>query len=901
MQLLTMEEADAILAARRDFLENLSPNESENLSLVKKYLQNCMTAVRKVHEARGAGHEVVALRTLVVDDLLKALFDLAGREYCLKYPTADHKSAVVAIGGYGRGELSPASDIDIMFLYPWKITPYLETVVERVLYALWDSGLDVGYSTRNISDCIKISSDLVAKTSLIDSRYLCGDQSLFDEYKKAIGDDVFSKNVDAFIRNKIEEADERRIKYGGSVYILEPDIKEGDGGLRDLHTALWAAKIKFKVEDFKELNQKGIINDREFGEIMTASNFMLRVRNELHFQGSRKSDQLTFDLQEKIATSLGYSDQPDRLAVEQLMRDYYLTASNIKEISEIVLDRCLESNVRRSVARFVTKRDLSYGFKLFGGEITLSDKDLFKKDPRCIMRLFELSQTYGAPIRAFAADALRESLDHIDDDFRALPEVNESFLNILKSEWDVTGTLRLMHKFEVLGRYIPEFGKVNCQVQHDLYHIYTVDIHSLFAVEELRRLSFGEYKEQYPVRTALMEEVEKPELLYLAALLHDVGKGKGGKHEEVGAGIADRVARRIGFSENDAKDIVFLVLKHLRLSHTAQRRDLTDPKLILDFAREMETLERLKMLYLLTFADIKAIGPDVWTEWKSALFLDLYTKTAAVFERGTFEIEEIKEKIAAIYKEVESSLVDDEIPKEVATAFLDSMPERYLLSTTPLKIVEHMKVAGRFREPLTLDITHNEARKHTKLIVVTLDVPGLFSWICGVLAANGIGILNAKVFSRSGGEVLDVFHVEGEGGGVVSEKTKWEKVENDLLDVIQGVRKITDVVKRKKSSILKAKYKPHVKTRIIVDNETSDSHTVIEVFAQDKLGLLYVITSTLSKLRIYTDVAKISTMGEQVTDVFYVKDSFGQKIFYDVKLDEMKAKLEKAVEKWVRG
>lgn len=887
---------ETIESAGKSFLEKLIPQGPDNLNNVKNYLSACMEGIKTVHDAGGTGLEVVALRTIVIDRLIVALFDLAGKEYCLKYPKVDQKCTLIALGGYGRGELSPASDIDLMFLYPWKVGPYTESVIERVLYILWDTGLDVGYSTRSISECIKISSDIVAKTSLVDSRYICGDEELYSDYQKALKEQIFSKGADAFIKEKIDEGEERRKKYGDSVYILEPEIKEGDGGLRDLHTALWAAKVKYKVADFKELKIKGIINDREYDEVYGAFDFMSRVRNDLHFIVKRKSDQLTFQLQEKIAVNLGYKGDGDVLPVEQLMKDYYLAATTIKEHSEIFIERCLSQYSAKGIGAFLSQRELSDGFKLFRGEITISDKDFFQKHPPAMMRLFEVAQLHGAEIHAFARDCLRESLDLIDDNFRTSPEVNESFLNILRSEWDVAGTMKLMHKLEVLDRYIPEFGEVNCLVQHDIYHIYTVDVHSLFAVAELRKLTRGVYEDKYPIRTTLMEELEKPEVLYLAAFLHDIGKGKGGKHEIIGAEIAANIARRTGFSEKDVSDIEFLVLKHLRLSHTAQRRDLHDPKLILDFAREMGSLERLKMLYLLTYADIKAIGPDVWNEWKSSLFLELYTKTAEVFEKGTFELEEMKVKVDEIEKEVEEVL-SDEYAGQVVKDFIDSMPERYLLANTPMSVASHLRIALKHEDPLTLDVMHNESRGYSRLIITTIDSPGLFSKICGVLSANSINILGAQIYTRKTGEVLDIFQVKSSIAGAVTDSRRWDNVKNDLIDVINGKVKVEKLVEKKcKPSILGKKYKPTIKPAVYMDNDISDTNTVVEIFAQDRIGLLYTISSTLFKQGLYIDVSKISTMGEQVTDVFYVKDIFGQKVFYEKKLNETKEALLKAIE-----
>lgn len=871
-------------------LSILAPRNNDNLELVKNYLATCTEGIRHVHEGGGTGLQVASLRTIVIDRLIRALFDLAGREYCLKYPKSDQNCTIVALGGYGRRELSPASDIDIMFLYPWKIGPYIETVIERVLYILWDTGLDIGYSTRNIDDCVKMSDDLVAKTSLVDSRFICGDEETYNSYRKTIYDKIFSKNIDSFIEEKVREGEERRKKFGGSVYILEPNIKEGDGGLRDYHTALWAAKIRFRVDDFKALNIKGLLNDREYEEVNSTYDFMVRVRNDLHFLAGRKFEQLTFDFQEKIALNMGYGNKEESLAVEQLMKKYYLTANSIKELSEIIIERCLSGKGKKVLFGFMSKRKLSRGFMIFRGELTLTDKDLFKKDPLSIMRLFELSQLHGVPINAFARECLRENLDLIDNNFRNSAEAGVIFRNILKGEWDVAGCLTLMHKLEVLDRYLPRFGEVKCQVQHDVYHIYTVDIHSLFAVKELRQLTAGEYHEKYPLTSALMKEIEKPEVLYIAALWHDVGKGQGGKHEEIGADIARKSGKRIGFSKKEVEDICFLVLKHLRLSHTAQRRDLNDPELILDFAKEVGNLERLKMLYLLTFADIRAIGPDVWTAWKGSLFWELYTKAAEIFEKGIFEIEDTRERVKQIKKDVRK-LVSGEYPVKDVNAFLKSMHARYLLSNTPGIIAEHLRVVMKFEEPLCLETKDIERRRTTRLIIITIDSPGLFSNITGILAANNLNIMSAQVFTRKGGEVLDVFHVTDASGNVVKDKRKWEKVEKELREVIQDVIKVDSLMKEEGASILTSKYTPKVKTRVFVNNDISQSNTVIEVFAEDRIGLLYVIAKALTDLGLYIDISKISTMGEQATDVFYVKDIFGQKIYHKEKLDEMRDKL----------
>ena len=520
----------------------------------------------------------------------------------------------MAIGGYGRSELNPYSDIDVLFLYPSNMNSYLKSLTEGILYHLWGLGLTVGFSTRNTADCVKIAkSDLTARTALMDTRLIAGDEALYVEMEEVVLKDVIGKGVDDFIRDKVKEGEERHAKYGSSVYILEPNIKEGEGGLRDIHTALWVSKARFKAGTFRQLMKKGVINPKELKFFERSTEFLFRVRNELHYLSGRKNDQMMFDYQEKIAAFMGFRDTGQHLAVEGFMRGYYIYARNVSQFSRMLIKRASAGpGIGGRLLHKMIQREIGEGFKVFHNSITVTSPSLFEKTPFLLMKAFELSQRHALPLNDFTEELIRKGLRLADDSFRRSNEVNASFLAVLKGKRDVYETLATMHDLRLLGKLIPEFGKTFCRVQHDIYHVYTLDAHSLFTVMELRRLMEGKYEKEFPFLTNLAREIDNQHVLVLAGLFHDIGKGGGRDHSDAGAEMVKEIALRMGLPEPDAAVLEFLVKKHLLMAHISQRRDISDERLILDFCREVGDPEKLKMLYLLTFADIRAVGPDVW-------------------------------------------------------------------------------------------------------------------------------------------------------------------------------------------------------------------------------------------------------------------------------------------------
>ncbi|WP_136526884.1 [protein-PII] uridylyltransferase [Geomonas ferrireducens] len=872
------EKRGAYLAAAREFLEHFREES------------------KRSHREGEDGISVVQSITAMTDALVTRLF------IALSDDLQMHKSgqlALVAVGGYGRRELNPYSDLDLLFLYSGKESKVVEEAANRLLYFLWDLRLDVGYSVRTITDCVEMANnDVTVKTALLDARLLTGSEHLFGELKKMMVTQVLAKRSDAFIGEKLEELRKRREKYGSSVYILEPNIKEGEGCLRDLHTAMWVAKIKYKVDEPRELVMKGVVSEEEIGMYYSSLSYLWRIRNELHYLAGRKNDQLTFEAQISIARFFGYEDRGKTLAVEQFMQDFYLHANRVEHFSSLLITKCSQrDDSTRKILGYFTRRPVGDGFYVVKGELVVPDESVIAKDPVRLIKIFEHAQKQGVALGLATKTLIRNNLDLVNDKFRRSKEANASFINILQSEKKVYDTLQQMHHLGFLNRFIPEFERIYCKVQHDVYHIYTVDTHTLFAVEEIAKLWRGEHKETLPLLTQLAMEIDKRWLLLLAVLFHDIGKGGGGGHAEIGAELTKTIARRMGLIKEDSERLQFLVRQHLLLAHIAQRRDLHDERMIIQFARQMEKSENLKMLYLLTYADIKAVGPEVWTEWKALLLQELYEKAFTVLERGDFKLEASGERVRRVKRTIFDLLADD-YPGQLIKDELQALSTRHLLSYAPEVIAGHVRTLLEMPKTLlVLQLSHEVEKGFTNCTICTYDVPGLFSMITGVMAANGMNILGAQIHTNTNEKALDILQVNSPQGFVITEENRWARFESDLRTVLEGKVRVGQLVaKRHRPSILTEKAKPTVPARVEIDNEVSSDYTVIDIYAHDKVGLLYSITSTLTRLGLYIGVSKISTKVDQVADVFYVKDIFGHKISDPAKLEEIRKELLEAVD-----
>lgn len=847
----------------------------------KTYHARVREELAKLHIAGASGRAVVDLYTRHIDQLIRYLFAAATRLYARRYTQLHQRCTVFAQGGYGRGELNLYSDVDLLFLYHWKVTPYVETVNETIYYSLLDAGFDIGHAVRTVQGCVRwANQDLTVKTALLDNRYLCGDEALAREFAAALEREIVGKHSDRFFQEKAKESQERHQRHGGSVYMLEPDMKEGQGGLRDLHTAGWLAKVKFKVRTLRELITKGLISDHRLDEVEEAQNFLWRLRNGLHLLAKAEQDHLTFEYQDQLAPALGFAD------VTSLMRTYYRHATTIAAFSQTMTERCLETRRFYSFLGRPRGREIREGVRILDDALFVTKADMLTAEPINMVTVFHDAQRHGVRLADDTRQVMREALAKVPVEVAATPALRDAFLAILGWKQRIAPTLREMHALGVLEWLLPEFGHLRWRTQRDLYHVFAVDEHTLHGVAELERLRDGEYKTELPLLTQVMREIDRAELLFLSMLFHDVGKGYGHEHSERGAKMVHTAAARWQLTPDDTHEWHMLVLHHLFMSHIAQRRDLSDDTVVASFARIVGTPILLKKLYLLTFADMKAVGPRVWNAWKGGLLDELYRRTLERFETGESPEEEREARLRRRKEQVTHVLRETVPPQEIA-AFLDTMPENYFLSTPEKATLEHFRLIHRFshpngagtEEPYRAALAHFPEREFSELTVVTHDRPGLFAMLTGVLASHGLNIAGARITTSRDGIALDVFrlsHVERRD--VVMDADTWTRVYVRLGAVLRGERTLEEMLRAAHSPSYLSKRNARIPTDVTVDNTISPQYTVIDITAPDRVGLLFSITYALFQLRLEIHLAKITTNVDQVLDVFYVTDPTGGKV-----------------------
>ena len=854
------------------------------LEVLREHLAHARERLRNRHEGGASGAESVGAHAALMDDLLRALYDAARSEA----DAAGHGRiplVLVALGGYGRGELHPSSDIDLMLIYGGplgpppaspEVPPFVQRMAQEILYTLWDLGLRVGHACRSLADCLAIArTDLPSRTSMQQARVLAGDRRLFATLQKTLRQEVFRKDYPEFLRQMLAERDERYRRHGGSVYLQEPNVKESAGGLRDVHTALWLASARFGARTLRELEDRGLLTAKERGAVDQALTFLWRVRNELHFLAGIKQDVLGRALQGGVAKALGYEDDAVRLGVESFMRDYYLHARTIHRTAARLIARCQEGLARRGAAgRRVRRAALADGLVVHDGRLHLADPRGLLKEPARILRVFWHAQQLGTELDVDLERALEEAAPLLAEEaWRASPELRQSFLAILRAWGRVATTLRRMHDTGVLGAYLPEFGALTCLVQYDHYHRYSVDQHSLLAVEVLESLAPGRGRESDEL-AQLSAELERPELLMLGLLLHDIGKAQGHGHAQKGVPLIKAVTRRLNLDPDDAAAVEFLVEQHLLFSHVAERRDLDDPKTVDRLAAVVRFPAWLTMLYLLTQADIRAVGPGVWNAWRGALLRELFGRTRARLAGGGPK----PPRRAAVAHRIVQALADPSYAAS-AQAHLAQMSDRYVRWTAPQRIAAHLRLIDRLRdEPLATELFHYPDLGTADLVVVTHDTPGLFALIAGTLAAHQVNILSAQIETRADGIAVDTFHVNDPRGDLLLDESRWERVTGDLRRARLGETSVEALFAGRGAAAPGPDGATSRPDRITVDNSVSDTHTVVEIKAPDRVGLLYRLTRALASAGYDVATAKIATDVDQAVDVFYVTDRAGRKI-----------------------
>ncbi|MDH7499091.1 MAG: [protein-PII] uridylyltransferase [candidate division NC10 bacterium] len=904
----TYRELEGALRSVDEEAEGLSEEARQKgyLETFRSFYRRESERIFQLHRQGAGGRQVIEARAALVDAIIGQLYLLARTPPEVEAGQGEVRCALLALGGYGRRELSPCSDIDIMFLFRKKLHPCINSLVERVLYTLWDMGLAVGHSCRSITDCVQMARrDLTVKTSLLEARYIAGDQRIFQEFETKLEKEVIGDKVSQFFREKMAELEARYEKFGRSLYLQEPNIKESMGGLRDLQHAQWMARARYGINSLEELVRQGVIEEEDLAKARGALDFLWRLRNELHYLCGQKNDVLSLALQRQVADHMGYGDDEGGYGVEHLMRQYFLHAKFIHHLSEKIIYRCLlhTSGVREIMQRF-RAREMGDGLVEMRGKLGIRAKDRedFAKDPLNLFRVFLRALRSGFSLTREMQDLVRSLAGSLDDGFRSSPQAFQLFLSLLKEGPGLASALRAMHESGLLGAYLPEFGRLTCLVQYDFYHKYTVDEHTFVAfhhLEELLRTPPSQPNEFYTIA----RELERPDLFKLALLLHDVGKAEGKDHVSKGARIVTSLLSRFPLSEEEKELVIFLVSHHLTMAHIAERRDLDDERAIIEFAKTIRDVPRLKMLYLHTFLDLKAVNPEAWTEWKSTLLWELYIKTHTLLTRG---IPEQREDVLRAEKIRAQILKDwgEEMGEEFIAGHLDRMPTRYLLTTPEAKIASHLRlVQGLTSSPLSIHLQHFPQIGYSEFTVCTLSHPGLFADIVGVLSAHRINVLSAQIYTRADGVVIDTFQVNNLQGMAVSNDSLWHRVEGELQGVLTGRVQVEDLIVARGKGVRERLGRKvlALPPRVEFDNYISDRYTVIDVRAADRLGLLYLICQTLSFLGLDIAYAKITTEVDQAMDVFYVTERDGGKVEKEERLTWVKKTLEEVLSRQTGG
>ena len=877
-------------------------SDREFLEHAKEFLRETHRLLREgQHSCLCGGIAACRKYTDAIDAIISALYDRGRARFFASAPDIDYRMTVVAVGGYGRRELCPKSDVDLLFLHRHKADWYVEAITESILYPLWDLGLDVGHSVRNMGETVRMAlSDYSVRSALLDYRYVVGDQELLAQDSKDLDNLIYYTKGDQFIDGKIAEMRARHEKVGSTVYLLEPHIKDGRGGLRDLQTAILAARVKYKCRDLKELRQKGAVDAQTAEAMRHVSDYLLRIRNELHYIIGKKSDTLSFGVQEELAGQLGYRKLGASFGVERFMRSYYLHAASADQLTMMVLEEVgrplEEENTRKLFSSSMNRKIWKEGV-LYKGKLQVKNGAALEKEPIRILEFFRTLQKMKASLSLQAKMTIQSALPVIGEEFRSDRKAALLFLEILSDPAHLRETLLAMNECLFLGRYIPEFAPLHCRVLRDVYHVYTADVHSIRCAGVLARISASAQRAQEEEGfLEVYEKIPDKALLNLAILLHDIGKGHGGQggHSMVGAKIVESIGARWGFERDEISDLVFLVERHLLMAHVSQRRDLHDIDMILSFADTVGTTERLDKLYLLTYADIKEVGPDVWTQWKAMLLKELYEKARNVLEQGVlkFPLEERAEQ--------KRRLVLERLKEEGAEAaarFLNRMDDAYVMSTQEARIAGHCRILERFdgKTPIVEAIDAPEAGA-SEIAIVCLDERGVFAKIAGTLSFNGVNILNASVSTTRDGVALDTFYVNYQGKSL-KDQPKKRRVIDDLVRVLGGDLSIKSLIAEPRvGKFIRDKVPKYRPTRVNFDNSASSRYTVVDIFTYDRIGLLYDITKVLTSLGIDIHLSKISTKADQVADAFYVFDRDLGKITDSRRQEEVRKAILESIE-----
>jgi [protein-PII] uridylyltransferase len=918
-----LKKIEAAAEARLTFSPNATP--AEKLARYKNFLKVESHRLKLWHRGGADGREVCEARAAILDALLRHLWNEAVASQ--SGPVASLSISLVAIGGFGRAELNPHSDIDFMFLHEGQVSgskplPGLSRLIDGILYPLWDIGLKIGYSVRDLDDCVKVANtDMQSKTSLIESRLIIGNEALFAKYQKAVVSKCVQGYEDKYIAMRLEDQATRRTKYGNSACMQEPNVKNGCGGLRDFQNLLWMSFFKYRTRSLRDLQTQEFMVESERKQLEAAYDFLLRVRTEMHYHTNRPQDVLGKNIQPSIALNLGYGDRSPSQRIEKFMRDLYVHMRNVYLITRTLEQRMALLSPAQTSRLGKLRRLLNGksprktpepmdGFIFVDGEIRAANNRIFRDSPRRLMRVFLHAQQRRLTLHPDLAQLIRNQLSLVDREFLNDEHVRETFLTILERRGEVAHVLRAMHEVNFLGKYIPEFGKLTCLVQHEFYHQYAADEHTLVCLEQLDKI-WDAQEPPFKYYAPIFQSLERPGLLYLALLLHDVGKAADhdqGKHAHVGAGLAMRAAKRLKLEQTAADTVEFLVENHLLLAMISQRRDLDDASVIRNFARQVGSPERLNLLALLTFSDSQGTSDRLWSSFKDSLLWQLHSRAMNQLTGGT-EFRRASTQARQELRELVRELAPRRVTDEELNEHFAQLPPRYYEIHTPAQIVDDLELSHRFMHRLLLENQRALApvtawiderdRGYSLVKVCTWDRAGLFGKIAGSLSAAGLNILGAQIFSRADGIALDTFFVNDARTGSLAERDQREKFSTLLERVLTG-EAVDFPALINQQTAARSGYTAYLgerlETQIRFDNETSDERTVIEIETEDRLGLLFTISQTLAELNLDISAARIVTERGAAIDNFYVRDADdGGKILDAERLRKISTALREAI------
>jgi [protein-PII] uridylyltransferase len=873
-------------AARAIAVRHLSEARNRrNAELLESFLEH-------PRQARS----LVRAQSELTDVLVKATLAVARRHlHPLSNPTEAERVAVLAVGGYGRAEMAPHSDVDLLFLTPWKTTPWAESMIESMLYMLWDLKLKVGHATRTVKDCIRLGrEDITIRTALLEHRFVSGDEALAKELDDKLWSELFRNTGPQFIEAKLVERGERHKRQGGQRYVLEPNVKEGKGGLRDLQTLYWIGKYLHRVASPEGLVAAGLFSREEHDTFSHAEDFLWAVRCHMHYITGRATDQLTFDIQVGVAERMGFVDSGGRRAVEHFMQVYFRHATRVGELTRVFLTQ-LEARHAKPEASLKgllrKKKSVAKGLKLVQGRINVVDPAVFLTDKLNLLRVFEEALRTGYLLHPDVMRLIASNLGLIDDEMRTDPEAVQIFLDLLLKHGNPERALRRMNELGVLGAFVPEFEPIVAMMQFNVYHHYTVDEHIIQCISTLAQIERGELIEELPVASRILADGVNRRVIYLALFLHDIGKGRPEEHSILGAQIARRVAPRLGLTPEESETVEWLVRYHLLMSDIAQKRDLSEPRTVRDFAKAVKTRDRLDLLTVLTVCDIRGVGPGTWNNWKAMLLRQLYRDTADALEGGLESLNREQREDEA--KKALRAALPDWSETDLATEIARHYPPYWQGLTTETQAVFARLLTGLRDDEIRIDLYPEVARDATRACFALADHPGIFSRLAGALALVGANVVDAGTFTSKDGYATAVFWVQ-DAEGKPYEVSRLPRLRSMIDKTLKGEVVAREALKDR-DRVKKREREFRFPTHIVFDNEGSEIYTIIEVDTRDRPGLLYDLTRTLAANNIYIASAVIATYGAQVVDTFYVKDMFGLKLHTKPRQEALERKLRQAI------